>query len=208
MAVREGSVGEYHAWRLVWVTAGGWVLSSQIEINDTSSSVRRRPPNCHLHFSTRPIQFVYENGQPCDRQKPAWSLPEHRLALSGSDRALVWERVPDHVVHRLPSNTYDDRVLDVKPVLPVSGSTKPSLCWLNLRDIVQSCRSCGNIPTKLQRVPLSKRMGPPTCLAVHPDHEWIVVGTNHQGIQLLNARGETKRSTPKAVPLSEHKEEK
>ena len=185
---RPSLPGRLDLLRLVWLTASGWVLSSQIEApsNDgaeTEQTVRqrtdiRRKANCKQHFATEAIKCFSDTGEQVGLAKPMWCIPTNRIPVCGTGNSIFWEKVEDNVVQRLPNQ--DERVL-TQSHTEVRRSSKPRFLWMSFDS------PDGQSPP-VQTVPMSKRAGQPTCTAVHSNHEWVVVGTSQNGIYLINAR--------------------
>lgn len=184
--------GEISLYRLVCVTSCGWVLSSVIEAlspcTDSklacASEIRiRRRKGCELHHSTKPIKWKEIGGDVVSLKTRTWVVPTKRIQVHNTEMALIWQKVEDDTVHVLPHP--DQRVLASAPSLAMPRCMNSTLEWM-----ATSYSSCGVGSERyhLRTIPIPKNAGPLTCIAVHPDQEWILVGTSQTGISLINAR--------------------
>lgn len=156
---------------LNWVTFGGWHLSACVELSTVSTKYERPT----IHHETAQVQCQNSAGEPVRPPRITWSLPvENKVQVTSTSDALFWEDVPA-MTQILPG--HDCRVAGMtEQSLYVRATGKPGLL----------CKFADHAP--LSRIPLSKRKGSPTCLAVHPSHEWIVVGTKQDKFYVINSR--------------------
>jgi hypothetical protein len=179
--------------RLVWGTACGWVLSTTI------TSATTRTGRSRIHYSTKPIRCVKIKGEAADEvddnkgpiyqtveeAKRSWSYNGGVVAVDSTKSALCWEKVPE-VIKILPRH-HDKRVLEHTGPRFIAGSdTKPTLMWM--RTFGSSCNGV------VYSVPLSRRKGPATAIAIHPSNEWIIVGTATNGLYAINGRSHIKNA--------------
>ena len=185
--------GKMVRYRLYWVTTSGWVLSSMVEALSSSAESKldsnpetriRRRKGCELHHSTKPIKWINIGGEAVSAPTRTWVVPTNRIQADSTATALVWQKVEDDVTQIIPH--HDQRVLSSASSVQQLRNTKPKLHWMAI-----ACSSCAagtkRLPM-LETIPISKRSGAPTSIAIHPSHEWIVVGTSHSGMYLVNAR--------------------
>jgi hypothetical protein len=172
--------------RLTWVTVCGWALST------TLSSPTTRIGKSQIHYLAKPIRCVKIRGEPADEAdknasiyqtvkeaKRSWSYNGGIAVADSTKAALCWEKAPE-VMKILPRH-HDKRILeDTGPRFVAGSDTKPTLMWM---------RTFGS---HVDSVPLSKRKGPATAVAIHPGNEWIVVGTAANGLYAINARSQVK----------------
>jgi hypothetical protein len=155
--------------RLCWVTFCGWQLSVTVDLAGKGSE------SAQIHHATQLIKCKNASGVPVQPPRRSWSLPvDNKVQVTSSETAMFWENVPT-VTQILPG--HDCRVAGLGDESRFVRSNRiPSLLY-KFAD-----------HDSLSRVPLSNRRGPPTCLAVHPSHEWIVVGTQQNNFYAVNAR--------------------
>jgi hypothetical protein len=175
--------------RLTWVTACGWVLST------TATSATTRMGRSRIHHSTKPIRCVKiadeaagkegPNYQTVEEVKRSWSYNGGVVVADSTTSALCWEKVPE-VIKILPRH-HDKRVLEHTGPRFVAGSdTKPTLMWMRTFGSNSNCI--------VYNVPLSKRKGPATAIAIHPSNEWIIVGTAANGLYAINGRSHIRNA--------------
>jgi hypothetical protein len=156
--------------RLCWVTFCGWQLSVTVDLADKGCESAR------IHHATALIKCKNASGAPVQPPRRSWSVPvDNKMQVTSSETAMFWENVPS-VTQILPG--HDRRVagLGDESSRFVRSNMKPSLLY-KFAD-----------HDSLSRIPLSNKRGPPTCLAVHPSHEWIVVGTQQDNFYAVNSR--------------------
>jgi hypothetical protein len=179
--------------RLIWGTACGWVLSTTI------TSATTRMGRSRIHYSTKPIRCVKIKGEAADEAtdnkgqiyqtveeaKRSWSYTGGVVVADSTKSALCWEKVPE-VIKILPRQ-HDKRVLeDTGPRFVAGSDTKPTLMWM---------RTFGSSSNGVvYSVPLSKRKGPATAIAIHPSNEWIIVGTATNGLYAINCRSHIRNA--------------
>jgi hypothetical protein len=191
--IAERSVpGKLVQYRLVWVTSCGWVVSSALEVVSSPAEPKqaftpekhiRRRKGCEVHHTTKPIKWRSMDGEEVSLLTPTWTVPTKRLQVGTTGKALVWQKVDDDVTQVLPH--HDQRVLGSEPSFEQRRYTKPKLQWMSMSP---SYRGLGTERYPLRTIPISKRAGSPTGIAIHPGHEWIIVGTSQNGMYLINAR--------------------
>jgi hypothetical protein len=178
--------------KLCWVTCCGWVLSTSLELRNTddesthslvlSPSVRRSS-KCESLHTTRPIKWRNSKGSIVNHAaNKMWVVPSFRIPTTAACNALIWQRVEDDVTKLVPDP--DRRVLYTEASLETATEHTPSsIHWLSLSHLSDGMTSCS-----IQTIPLSPCTEPPSSLAVHPDHEWFVVGTAGKGLVLFQSR--------------------
>jgi hypothetical protein len=180
--------------RLTWATACGWVLST------TVTSATTRMGRSRIHYSTKPIRCVKIKGEAADEEaadkkgpiyqtveeaKRSWSYNGGVVVADRTKSALCWEKVPE--VTKILPRQHDKRVLEHTGPCFVTGSdTKPALMWMRT--------SGSNSKFVVDSVPLSKRKGPATAIAIHPGNEWIIVGTAANGLYAINGRSHIRNA--------------
>ena len=182
---------------LDWVTRCGWHLTTCVDIQAAAAAAAAAGKHSkHRYYATPPqVQYrtarvIYKHASTNQELKNppiTWSMPANHAKVKAAiaDGSLLWEHVPQVTQILQDDNKY---------VLGSDGSShfvrandKPTLLW---RDIGQQQQpsSGGDNDDGLSRIPLSKRRGQPTALAIHPNREWIVVGTKAHNIYAINAR--------------------
>jgi hypothetical protein len=176
--------GGYATCRLVWITSCGWVLQAELESRG-NGTLRKKSK---VLFSTRPVHCINDRGEEVDlpAHLQTWSLPvAGKVVADSAQSALVWEKVVE-VTRILPH--HDKRVLDSQQgQLVRSLDEKPGLHVMTT-----------NNSRVVQTVRLSRKRtgGSPTAVAIHPSHEWMVVGTASNGFYALNTRRSPNRNVP------------
>jgi hypothetical protein len=152
-----------------WYTACGWALSMTVEVPEYTTTDKSV-----VHYATNHVRFQNSNGDHLGDDKNTWSLPAVRVKGNGTDSVLCWEKVAN--VTQVLARGRDDRVLDGQS-RTLRSVCAPTLLWVP--------RSGGPVRAIL----LSKRSNISLAsIAVHPSHEWIVVGTETEGLRIYNAR--------------------
>lgn len=153
--------------RLKWVTSCGWHLSSLLDCNTLHME------QVQVDHSMPRMQCEKAGGDLLPELSDSWSMPvKQKVLVEHTAKALFWEQVPT-VTQILPG--HDSRA-DGDDVCRYVRSEKPSLVWMNDNDNV------------VHTIPLSKSKGTVACFAVHPQLEWIVVGTQQDQLYVINSR--------------------
>jgi hypothetical protein len=184
--------GKLVIYRLVWVTSCGWVLSSTIEVLSSSTDPKlpsasetliRRRKGCELYHATKPIRWKDFGGELVGPSKSMWVVPTKRIQVDNAEMALVWQKVEDDAIQVLAH--HDQRVLGSAPRLAHPRCMNLKLQWMTMLGSF-----CGPVTKRyqLRTISIANSAGPITSIAIHPDQEWIVVGTSQNGILLVNAR--------------------
>lgn len=153
--------------RLSWVTACGWALST------TLCSTTKRTGRSKINYATKPIQCLNFNREIVKESKRSWSYNGGVVVSDGTKSVFCWSKAAE-VTKVLPH--HNKYVLDSQARFEVQTDSKPTLLWK------------GTFDDRLFSIPLSKRKGPPTAIAVHPSHEWVIVGTRSNGLYAVNSR--------------------
>jgi len=152
--------------RILWVNSCGWVMSTMLVAPD------QRCGRSEIIYSTKPVRYVNAHGEEIETLRQSWSLPLSVVPRDSTDSVICWEKVAD--VTEVLNISNDQCALGSHVEFLREG--KPSLLWWSKSD--------GQIST----IPLSRRRGRPTAIAIHPNHEWLVLGTANHGLYVLNAR--------------------
>lgn len=159
--------------RFEWITTGGWHLQATADLQEAKAS------STTILATTPRVQYVTSDGRPIETENVEYSIPSSMSAVH-SARFVCRTSVPP-TIRLLPH--HDKRVLQVPDSKQMHSAGKkrvtPSL-------VVQRRRGID-----ISSVTLSKRRGTPTCLAIHPSGECIVVGTREHGAYIL---GEARHS--------------
>jgi hypothetical protein len=188
--------------RLVWLTSNGWVFSVEIELShplqevkeschgavhhlDNACSIQRKN-KCEILFSTQPVTYVDHNGKVPTSYKKEWVMARKPIPCVMDHRRLVWEKVNDDVTVVLPHP--DQRVSgSTTSTMEQSNRAKPSLNWMSLESSILWKKGTTTRRVPISSISLGRRVGLPTCLAVHPNQEWIVIGTTKCGISIMHS---------------------
>ena len=160
------STGNWGHCNLIWMTACGWLLSTTLQ------SLTTRTSRSQIIYATNPMQCLNSKGEVVQESKRSWSYNGGVTVVDSTQTVFCWikaEDVTKHIPH------HDKYVLDSQPRFVTQSGIKPTLTWKRAID------------GRLQSIPLSKRKGSPTAIAVHPSHEWIVVGSA-KGLYAINGR--------------------
>lgn len=153
-----------------WFTSCGWALSMTVDVSSYKTT-----DTSQVHYATNHVRFQNSNGDHLGEDKNTWSLPAERVKGTGTGSVLCWEKVAN--VTQVLARGRDDRVLDDPQSRTIRSGSAPTLLWMP--------RSGGPVRT----ITLSKRSNfSLASIAVHPSHEWIVVGTETEGLRIYNAR--------------------
>ena len=169
VTLREGKVwGDV---RLRWVTSGGWLFSSVLRSSDD------KPDRSKIVFSTTPLRYRTSESGLVQAKNGSWSLPTSPVASANRGRLCVWESVSDSTMV-LPR--HDKYVLQDSHSTIIRTNEKPSLRWMWIGSDTHRNRD--------GLLQLSRRRGRPTCLDIHPSHQWIVAGLRSYGLYIIHAR--------------------
>jgi hypothetical protein len=170
------------------VTSGGWVLTSSLELNtnlgrqlkQNAANLSVKRSKVEVIFQSNPVRCYSNEGKAVDTIQKSWSLPLSSNALRmciASNGGYFVETVPD-VSMILPNR--DNRVAGEQQVQLIRNSAhKPSVHFI-----------CHSSPPIVSKIPLPRRMFGEglSSIAVHPNNEWIVIGSVNFGLIVLNAR--------------------
>lgn len=180
--------------RLTWATVGGWMLSSSLDIECSNTEkqkkacgdVRVKRHATNVIFQSNPVRCISSEGNDIVLSSKSWSLPTSgRIVVNNSMYdGFIWERVPDATIV-LPAR--DGRVVgDKHPTMKRDTSQKPQLLWL--KQVPTNDDNMAQEDVVINEITLSRRFGPPTIVIVHPNNEWLVVGSTNFGLVLFNSR--------------------
>jgi hypothetical protein len=168
-------------YRVVWLTECGWILSTRIDESVGKESRIYRCPGCKLHHDTKPIHVVDSNGRPVIVSSKMWFVPVRQICCS-TKSLLVWHKEYDATFRALPD--HDPRVIGPTTVT-MTSKRKSSLQWMTLDMHDEAYRS--------RTIRLSRQIGAPSSIMVHPNQEWIVIGVQSGGLFLLHSRTQPRR---------------
>jgi hypothetical protein len=156
---------------LTWVTSGGAIMSaSNIELRGDNKSPRM---TVHVHHSPKMIRCINAEKEDVPLSRPMWSFPSSRCRSHCTSELAVVEKV-SQITRVLPG--HDQRVMSTSSMDQMihQDNSKPQLVlqWM------QGSRKTTSI--ELRDAPLA--------VAIHPQQEWIAVGSNTFGVYLLHSR--------------------
>jgi hypothetical protein len=190
-----------------WVTAGGWLLSTQLDSfttttpTTTPTSTRRSstdtvlyaPPLVELRSSDGSLltlpNDISTNNNTHPKKKKVYSVPtnpvlvNHHHCASSSFGTSRWyfSEVPK-VTQILPH--HDKYVASAPPPRPVSSSESQK------NNTLLFCQEDGT-RTNVHRMKLklpTAAAAAPSAMAVHPNGEWMVLGVDHRLVVMMLAR--------------------
>ena len=145
----------------------------------------RRRKGCELLHSTKPIKWKAVGGEAVSLLTRTWTVPTKRIPADATEMACTWQKVEDDMTQFLPH--HDQRVLSY---VPDPDCRCPESAELHFMSTSGPYRSSGATatPFTVKTISTNKRVGLPTCIALHPSSEWIVIGTRQNGLYLVHAR--------------------
>lgn len=171
--------------KVTWGTECGWIITMIIELKRSQNNglqVKRNNPT--ILFNTRPVRCVNSEGSEVRSNLNSWSLPTgDGIQMNETPTfGYIWEKVP--VVTQVIDNRSDLRIAgSQQPMSFHDTSEKPGFHWY--QDLTALIDNTSLSPLSF---PISKRVGRPTFVAVHPSNQWLIIGTSSYGLTILDTR--------------------
>ena len=168
-----------------WVTAGGWVLECPLEVTNKAKlvpsvsqmEVLHRPPRVKLQScdGTELSKLGDNSGADGSNDYDSlYSLPLDKMCSCSTGSSLIWSHVPSSVKRFGHHDKY------------VVESGQSQLFRSQSKKRFMRVLSSRNIDGRASAIAMPADGKSPQVMTVHPDLEWMVVGTEQELLLMIN----------------------